>query len=79
MKESVRGKNLYRNSEGNWYYKKTINGNRYVVSLNTKEINEAASKRDFLNNLPDLITSGVKYNQCKSLSFYEVANHWFQA
>ena len=55
MKESVRSKNLYRNSEGNWYYKKTINENRYKVSLNTKEINEAVSKRDGLNDLFSLI------------------------
>ena len=55
MKESVRSKNLYQNSEGNWYYKKTINENRYKVSLNTKEINEAVSKRDGLNDLFSLI------------------------
>jgi hypothetical protein len=48
-------------------------------SLNTKEIIETDSKRYFLSDLPDLITSGEKYKQCKSLSFYEVANHWFQA
>jgi integrase len=77
MKKLLKSANLYQNSKGNWYYERIKNGNRYKVSLKTKEINEAVTKRDVLNDLLEQTTSHENSKQYSSLSFYQLCNNWF--
>ena len=76
MKKLLKSANLHQNSEGNWYYVRTKNGNRFKVSLNTKELNEAVRKRDVLNDLLEQTFSYGNFKQSNSPSFYQVCTQW---